>query len=101
VKTETLAEEVNVAEVEYSTVIRVELPFAFTVLRTVAVSASTLVAESRVTVGVPTGEMIPGWSDASSFPFPLVPQFSPPQHQTLSSWSNAQVVPSAALRVLN
>jgi hypothetical protein len=101
VNTETVVEEANVAEAEYSTVMRVELPFAFTVPRTVAFSASIAVAESRVTVGVPTGAMIPGWRDASSFPFPFVPQFSPPQHQTLSSWSIAHVVPSAALSVLN
>jgi hypothetical protein len=101
VKTETLVEEVNVGEGEYSTVIRVANPFAFTVLRTVAVSASIFMAEPRETVGVPTGEMTPGKSDASSFPVPLVPQFSPPQHQTLSTWSMAHVVPRAALRVLN
>ena len=93
--------EANAGEVEYSTVMRVAYPFAFTVPRTVAFSASIAVTESRVTVGVPTGEMMPGLRDASSFPFPFVPQFSPPQHQTLSSWSIAHVVPSAALRVLN
>jgi hypothetical protein len=101
VKTETLVEEVNVAEVEYSTVIRVELPFALTVPRTVAVSASTLVLESSETVGVPTGKMTAGNREASSLPLPLVPQFNPPQHQILLNWSMAHVVPSAALRVLN
>ena len=101
VKTETLVEEVNDAEVEYSTVMRVAFPFALTRPRTVAVSASILVAESSETVGVPTGKMTAGKREASSFPLPLVPQFAPPQHQTLSTWSMAHVVPRAALRVLN
>ena len=100
-KTETLVEEVNVGEVEYSTVIRVANPFAFTVPRMVAVSASIFMVEPRETVGVPTGEMTAGESEASSFPFPFVPQFSPPQHQTLSSWSIPHVVPSAALIAVN
>ena len=101
VKTETLVEEANVAEVEYSTVIRVELPFALTVPRTVAVSASTLVVESSETVGVPTGKMTAGDREASSFPLPLVPQFAPPQHQILLNWSMPQVVPMAALILEN
>ena len=75
-----LSEEENVDEVEYSTVIRVAYPFAFTVPRTVAVSASIAVVESSATVGVPTGKITAGVSDASSRPFPFVPQFSPPQH---------------------
>ena len=85
VKTETLVEEVNVAEVEYSTVMRVALPFALTVPRMVAVSASTLVAESSETVGVPTGEMIAGKRDAPTLAAPLATQVNPPQHQTFSS----------------
>ena len=101
VKTETLVEEVNVAEVEYSTVMRVALPFAFTVPRTVAVSASTLVLESSETVGVPTGKMTAGKREDSSFPLPLVPQFAPPQHQILLNWSMPQVVPMAALILEN
>ena len=101
VKTETLVEEVNVAEVEYSTVIRVELPFALTVPRTVAVSASTLVAESSETVGVPTGEMIEGKSEAPTLAAPLFTHVNAPQHQTFSSWSMAQVVPGPAFMVVN
>jgi hypothetical protein len=101
VKTETLVEEVNVAEVEYSTVMRVALPFALTVPRTVAVSASTLVLESSETVGVPMGKMTAGKREASSFPLPLVPEFNPPQHQILLNWSMPQVVPMAALILEN
>ena len=101
VKTETLAEEVNVAKVEYSTVIRVAFPFALTVPRMVAVSASTLVVESSETVGVPTDKMTSGNREASSFPLPLVPQFNPPQHQILLNWSMPQVVPMAALILEN
>ena len=101
VKTETLVEEVNVAEVEYSTVMRVAFPFALTVPRTVAVSASMFANESRETVGVPTGKMTAGNREASSFPLPLVPQFAPPQHQILLNWSMPQVVPIAALILEN
>ena len=101
VKTETLVEEVNVAEVEYSTVMRVELPFALTVPLTVAVSASMFVTESSEAVGVPTGKMTTGNREASSLPLPLVPQFNPPQHQILLNWSMAHVVPMAALILEN
>ena len=101
VKTETLVEEVNDVEVEYSTVMRVALPFALTVPRMVAVSASTLVLESSETVGVPIGKMTAGKREASSFPLPLVPQFAPPQHQILLNWSMPQVVPMAALILEN